>query len=515
MISVFLWRQSDLEPAGCLQIHGSRVTHYPVLSTYKFDTLELMFKRLPILPIIAFVSGFSLMTFELAAARVLAPSIGSSTYVWTSVIGVIIAALSLGYWVGGKMADARNRATDIAWLCLAIAATITMTLLTYLSLIDTTVQSVEDARMQGVVASLLLFAPTSFLIGILSPYLVKLKVTSLATSGQSFASLSAFESIGGITGTFITGFILFGYIGAREAFAVVVLLLLLSSWLIFPKVRWIERAVVSFVITVICLASLQIITPGHIDTASAHYSIFNGTLAGEPVRGIATGPNGTQSGVYINDPNKLVFWYTQRMAEVVAQAPKHDRILILGGGAFTLPQYLAKTYPDSTVDVVEIDPELADIARRYFHYADPKNVNMIFEDARTYVNKSKQTYDVILVDVYSDSSVPFSLMTKEYGQQLARLVAKDGVVVVNMIASPHGPCSELLHALDAPYRQSLQYAAYKTQQALNVKSNMIVAYSNRPVQWVGSLPLNLQVSQSYTDNYAPVERIQQNCQNAS
>lgn len=474
----------------------------------------MMYKKIPILPIIAFVSGFSLMTFELAAARVLAPSIGSSTYIWTSVIGVIIAALSIGYWMGGKMADARNRATDIAWLCLAIAATITMTLLTYLPLIDSTVQSIEDARMQGVVASLLLFAPTSLLIGILSPYLVKLKVTSLATSGQSFASLSAFESIGGITGTFITGFILFGYIGAREAFAVVVCLLLASSWLIYPKVRWVARATVSLAVALVCLASLQIATPGHIDTASAHYSIFDRSLAGQPVRGIATGPNGTQSGIYINQPNKLVFWYTQRMAEVVAQAPHQDRLLVLGGGAFTLPQYLAKTYPDSTVDVVEIDPELADIARQYFHYEDRENVNMIFEDARTYINKSQQKYDAILVDVYSDASVPFSLMTKEYGRQIERLLADDGVVIVNMIAGASGPCNELLKALDAPYRQSMPYAAYRTQSAHSAKSNMIVTYSKQPITWADSFPLNIHTSAAYTDNYAPVERIQQNCQNA-
>lgn len=474
-----------------------------------------MNKKLPILPIIAFVSGFSLMTFELAAARVLAPSIGSSTYIWTSVIGVIIAALSIGYWMGGKMADVRNRASDVAWLCLAIAATITITLLTYLPLIESTVDSIVDSRLQGVMASLQLFAPTSLLIGILSPYLVKLKVTSLATSGQSFASLSAFESIGGISGTFITGFILFGYIGAREAFAVVVFLLLVSSWLIAPKVRWVSRIIISSFIAIVCLVSLQVANPGHIDTATAHYSVFDRSLAGQPVRGISTGPNGTQSGVYINNPESLVFWYTLRMAEVVAEVPNKSHILVLGGGAFTLPQYLAKTYPDSTVDVVEIDPELADIARQYFYYEDPRNVNMIFEDARTYVNKSEQKYDAILVDVYSDSSVPFSLMTKEYGYQVERLLADDGVVIVNMIASAKGPCNELLKVLDAPYRQSMPYVVYKTQNAYSAKSNMIVAYSKQPIRWSGSFPLDIHTTAAYTDNYAPVERIQQNCQNAT
>ncbi|HEV7952366.1 MAG TPA: fused MFS/spermidine synthase [Candidatus Saccharimonadales bacterium] len=472
--------------------------------------------KLPILPIIAFVSGFSLMTFELAAARVLAPNIGSSTYVWTSVIGVIIAALSLGYWAGGKLADIRNRAVDLAWLCLAIAAAITLTLLNYQNLIESIVQSIEDSRVQGIVASLVLFAPASFLIGMLSPYLVKLRVTSLATSGQSFASLSALESIGGITGTFITGFVLFGYIGAREAFVAVILLLLASSWLIVPHMRWRGRMWTSLVIIVMCVGSLQMTNKKEIDTASAHYTIFDAfTRSGQPVRGIATGPGGTQSGIAVGQPDELVFWYTQQMAEVVASVSQRDRILILGGGAFTLPQYLANKYPDSTIDVVEIDPELATIAREHFEYKDPKNVNMIFEDARTYVNRSTQKYGIILVDVYSDSSVPFSLMTREYGQRIQRLLTDEGVIVVNMIANTTGPCRELLIALDAPYSLGLPHAAYKTNQPNETKSNMIVTYSKQPLDWAGSFPLTIHTPAIYTDNYAPAERLQQKCQNAA
>lgn len=473
-----------------------------------------MIKRLHILSLIAFVSGFSLMTFELAAARVLAPSIGSSTYIWTSVIGVIIAALSFGYWAGGKLADSRNQLTDLIWICLAIAGSITLTMLNYQSIIETAVQSLTDARVQGVYASIMLFAPTSFLIGLLSPYLVKLKVTSLETSGQSFASLSALESIGGITGTFVTGFILFGYIGAREAFAVVVFLLMITSWLVTPKWKWHQRAIASMVIALLCSIALLSANKGQIDTASAHYTVFDNVSKGEPVRGVATGPNGTQSGVYINQPDKLLFWYTQRMAEVVDQAPDKERILVLGGGAFTLPQYLAKKYPRSTIDVVEIDPKLADIARQYFFYSDPSNVNLIFADARTYLNESDKRYDVILVDAYSDASVPFSLMTKEYGDRIKHVMADNGVVAVNIIAGMHGACGVLLEALDAPYRQSLSHALYKIQNPGSPKSNMIVAYSAQPVRWEGSQSLNVQPIAAYTDNFAPVERIQQNCQNS-
>src|SRR5688500_5039253 len=117
-----------------------------------------------ILELAAFTSGFSLMAFELIGARMLAPTIGSSTYVWTSVIGIIIAALSVGYFLGGKLADSRNRQADIALLCLAVAASIGCMMLLFDSTMDWIVRLQTDLRFKGVIASLLLFAPTSLLI---------------------------------------------------------------------------------------------------------------------------------------------------------------------------------------------------------------------------------------------------------------------------------------------------------------------------------------------------------------
>src|SRR5690606_31378747 len=138
-----------------------------------------------------FTSGFALMAFELAAARILAPYIGSSTYVWTSVIGVIIASLSLGYYAGGRLADKHHRLAEVAWLCLASGVAVVLVIIFYQSVLEWIAMNIIDPRLQGVMASLLLFAPTSFLIGIKAPYLAKLKVTSLERTGQSVASLSA------------------------------------------------------------------------------------------------------------------------------------------------------------------------------------------------------------------------------------------------------------------------------------------------------------------------------------
>lgn len=468
--------------------------------------------RLGRLEAIAFISGFCLMVYELAGARILAPTIGSSTYVWTSVIGVIIAALSLGYWAGGKLADTRHRYKDIVTLCLASSISIIYTMITYGGLLEWVAASFDDPRLQGVVASLVLFAPTSFILGLLSPYLAKLNVQSLETSGSRIASLSALNSIGGIVGTFITGFVLFGYIGSHETFGIVATLMLLSSWLLLPRERWRTRAAISGIVVLYAVSPVQAAYGLHIDTPSAHYVVYDGQYKEQPIRGISTGPHATQSGVDIRNPDRLVFWYTQQISDIIAERHEPPRsVLFLGGGTFTLPQHVAKAYPDTQIDVVEIDPKLAGIAREHFFYQDPHNVQLIFNDARTYVNQTDKVYDVVVVDVYGDVSVPFGFMTREYGERIHAITAEGGVVITNMVAGLQGECGALFSAMDAPYRQYFSYARYSVEDSSKVFANHITTYSKQPFDWRGSSTLSFTDQVLYTDNYTPAERMQQAC----
>lgn len=464
------------------------------------------------LEVTAFVSGFVLMVYELAGARILAPSIGSSTYVWTSVIGIIIAALSLGYWMGGRVADSRGYMIDIARLCLAIGLSVAYTLVAYMTLLEWVAATFVDPRWQGVVASLLLFAPTSFLLGMLSPYLAKMNVRSLKTTGSSIASLSALNSMGGIVGTFTAGFVMFSYIGSHETLASLALVMVGLSWLIGPKIQWKIRAGLS-VIIVIVLASPQQVAQGiSIDTASARYTVFeNMPWTGGAIRAIATGPSAVQSGVYETRPNDLAFWYTQQLAGVVAASPQRKDILVLGGGAFTLPGYLADTYPESTVDVVEIDNELLAISREHFNYRDRPNLNLIFDDARAYINRAAKQYDIVIVDVYSDTHVPFTMLTREYGDKINAITQPGGTVAVNMIAGTREGCLTLLGALDAPYRAHLPHVRYVVENSQEPYDNIIAAYSREKREFPGLVPLDLPGSILYTDNFAPAEKLQDDC----
>ena len=466
------------------------------------------------LGVISFLIGFALMAYELVAARLLAPTIGSSIYVWTSVIGIIIAALSIGYWLGGKLADARQRPVDVALLCLITAACVVLTALAHPSVLQWVAESIEDTRIQGVIASLFLFAPTSFVLGLLSPYLAKLNIKELKTAGESVANLSALNSIGGIAGTFITGFILFSYIGSKETLIIVVLCLIVSSWLLVPKKFLNGRIIASALLIIIIILPVPA-TAGivaQIDTPSAHYTVSKMTYNSEPITALATGPGGIQSAVYANGTSDLVFWYTNYTAQLT-EAQDPARVLVLGGGAFTLPATLAEKLPNAVIDVVEIDPALEAISKKYFSYEDHKNVNLIFEDARAFINTNENKYDVIFVDVYGDSYVPFSMLTKEFSQKINASLKTDGMMILNAIVGLSGKCQELLAAIDDVYRPFYPYAFWETESGSEtIRGNYILAYSrdNKAPLQMKSLPV-VPKTTVYTDNFMPAERLHYEC----
>lgn len=275
------------------------------------------------LPVIAFVSGFVLMVFELAVARLLAPTLGSSVYVWTSVIGIVIAALSLGVWLGGNLADKRNARTDIVWLLISCSIAICFMLAASTGILDWLSNADYDQRIKGMLASLFLFAPTSFLIGTIGPYLAKFNVKSLETTGKSIANLDAMNAIGGIFGTFLTGFFLFALLGTRGIFFALILVLVGASWIIAPAVSSRKRVAYSVAAASIAFFSFMstqriAAMPAAIDTATAHYTVTEVMQRGQPIRLLSTGPRASQSGINASRPDKMIFWYTNELAHVVS-----------------------------------------------------------------------------------------------------------------------------------------------------------------------------------------------------
>ncbi len=473
---------------------------------------------------VAFISGFSLMVFELAGSRILSPVIGSSTYVWTSVIGVIIAALSLGYFMGGQLADSRHKTSDILWLLIICAGCMVITLLLYDSLLSWLISSKLDVRLQAIAASLVLFAPASLVLGAISPYLAKLHTTSLGTTGRSIALLSALNSLGGITGTFLAGFVFFGYIGSRQTLLLLIALLLLTSFLTLEKPSFRKQIRSSLII--IATGSLLLAASANqagvlatIETPTASYQVKDVTYNGEAVRVLTMGPGGYQSGIFLDGRQELPFNYAREMARGVELYGPAKSILIIGGGSFTLPQYLAQLYPETLVDVVEIDPKLESIAKQYFDYQAPKNVRIITEDGRRYVNQATDRYDVVLTDAFSDTGIPFTLTTREFASEIKRLLRPSGVVINNVIASENKGCRDLLGGINSSFKNSFGSGRIKSlsSTSLQRRQNILLSYAANNPAWLTSFGGQTETSATdvlLTDERAPIERFHHSCLNS-
>jgi spermidine synthase len=166
--------------------------------------------------------------------------------------------------------------------------------------------------------------------------------------------------------------------------------------------------------------------------------------------------------------------------------------------------------------VVEIDPKLRDIAKQYFNYRDHPNVTIIAADARTFVNSNQKKYDIIVADVYNGISVPFPLATTEYVQKVQGSLRPHGVVLANFIGSNTSTCGPMLGALHTTYSQSFsEYRVFpQIEKTLSRIQNVVVLYANEPLDSATDDPLSHELmphGRVLHDNFAPVERLEQNC----
>ncbi len=163
--------------------------------------------------------------------------------------------------------------------------------------------------------------------------------------------------------------------------------------------------------------------------------------------------------------------------------------------------------------MVEIDPELATIARDYFGYRGSDRITEYFDDARRFVNQATSQYDVILVDAYGDGTIPFALTTLEYGQQIERLLADDGIVIANVIGGLlGGACQKVTEAVDAAYRAYLPNGYYTTERGeQEPRTNIITVYGRHKIDLPGLTAMPFAPGQAYLDNRAPTEQLYHQC----
>jgi spermidine synthase len=473
--------------------------------------------------LIAVVNGAIVMVLEIVGARIIAPQFGSSVYVWTAVIGVILGALSAGYWYGGKLADQEATDRGLSVILGFAAAVLLVSLMVRELSLRVAGMLPSDIRLQALVAALLLFAPTNFLLGTVSPYLAKLKIATLDTAGASVGRLYAAGTFGSIVGTFAAGYWLVAWLGNRALGLWLVVGLVAASLMAYRRRLVWQRAALGLVAVGLLLTPpLERLSPGvgrtlvyDGDSAYTRWQVQDVTFKGRTRRLLTSDRSASQSGVYLDNANEPVFGYT-RAFMVVAQAVKPKRVLVIGGGTYTVPRMLVQADPAVRVDVVEIDPKLDELATQYFGYKADVRVRVVHADGRTFLNANRTQYDLVLMDAFSSVVPPFQLTTREAVERLAQSLAPRGVVAVNLISAREGTEGGFARAEYATYREQfgqVELVPTDTRVPAERRQNLVLIATQdgareQLVQTAfgdnGRQPVPGRV---LTDDYAPVEQM--------
>jgi spermidine synthase len=392
--------------------------------------------------LIVFVSSFCTMALELVAGRLLAPYIGVSLYTWTSIIGVVLAGISLGNYLGGRLADRAPAQTTLGWiLFLAGASTLGLLLVA---------QAATSANLTMPLVPKIVFLTTVIfflpccLLGMVSPLVVKLTLKDIKDTGSTIGTIYAFSSLGSIAGTFATGFYLISMMGTHYIVALVGLTLVLMAILLGRLGSTTLQVVI--VLGVLGLLGWQVSTRSALATdckLETDYYCIKWTdevnTAQQPMRRLIL-DHLVHSFVVLEDPTHLEYGYEKIYAEMARYLSPEGRAIsamFIGGGGYTFPRYLETLYPGSRLDVVEIDPGVTRVAYQYLGLPVTSTIRSFNEDARQYVTREspQAQYDLILGDAFNDLSVPYHLTTLEFSQRVSQFLKPEGLYLINVIDS--------------------------------------------------------------------------------
>lgn len=409
-----------------------------------------------------FVCGALVMIYEIIGSRIVSPFIGTSTYVWTSLIGVILGALSLGYWLGGSMADKRPDAKVLAYAIFLAGALVSLTILSRDPVLAAIAAAPIGLELKSMAAALLLFAPASVALGFVIPYAVKLRTLSLADSGRTVGRLYALSTIGSIVGTFAAGFVLIPFAGSIRTLYLIAAVLFGMSFLLVPMAlsRANIGALVLFVFAVAgselaAYAQFRLIALHDIDTEYNRVRVFDTADPenGRPLRAMMIDPHFVQSAIYL-DGDDPALKYSRFYHLARHYKPDFSSALMIGGAGYTFPREFLRTYPRASMDVVEIDPGMTRIARNHFGLEDDPRLKIFHRDGRMFLNGAPpEQYDVVFMDAFTSLfSVPYHLTTIEAARQIHSILKSDGVAIFNLGSALEGDSGRFFQAEYATYR---------------------------------------------------------------
>lgn len=426
------------------------------------------------------------MSVEMMASRLFAPSFGDSVFVWGSLIGVIMLALALGYWQGGKRADKNPHYSTLSHIVM-LAGFFVILIPSASPFVLEFIQLIGLGDTYGpLVASVILLTIPTMLLGMVSPYAVRLSTQNIVKLGSISGSLSTINTIGSILGTFFTVFVLIPNFGIRE--------ILLSLGVLLVGISlvgrdWRDWLIVVFLVTILILpdvvmgGKLHVLGGTTVYKTESPYSTL--TVVDKESEGIRTLylNNMPHSAMYLNGSESSVYKYTDYFNLGFGYNRDIKNVLFIGGGGFSSPKHFLERYPQVSMDVVEIDPDVIEIAYDYFRVPrDEPRLDVYSMDGRAFLEEAGN-YDLIVLDAYSDTYVPFHLMTIEFHQELIEHLNPGGVITSNLISSLVGDTSELLWCeVETVRRFYPQVDLYTTRySSAGLVQNIVMVATTNPI----------------------------------
>ncbi len=392
-----------------------------------------------------FITGAAVLIFEVGAMRLLAPYYGAALTVVSSVLSVILFALSLGYFVGGRLAD--RHPTPRLLFTIIGSGGLVMLILLYVALL--TLPSLAPAlgyAFGPLLISFLIFFIPAGLLGTDSPYVAKLLASGTDTEGQAVGTVFFLSTIGSIVGSLLAGFYLiptFGLTNTLTATGVIIVLWSILAYTLIEKqtthsISIIGAAIICVIVLLLQIQAVPTTSRGTLlyekDGLYAKLLVYDESIGGTTYRFLKNDTN--FSSAIVPNSYEIAFPYAELALTYHDMVPDAQSYLVLGGGAFTIPRHVHHDNPTISIDTVEIEPYLPAIATQYFDAPTASHLRTHTMDARVFLETTTTTYDVIFSDVMNSGHyIPPHLLTREFFVALKRALSPDGVAYLNYIGS--------------------------------------------------------------------------------
>jgi spermidine synthase len=481
----------------------------------------------PPLGLVVFVVGSASLGSEIAAARLLAPYFGDSTIIWANTIGVVLVALSVGYWIGGRLADRDATPAGLHRLVLIAAALLAVVPFLAGPFLGAAVDALDTVQAGAFVGSLVgvlvLVATPVLVLGMVSPFAIRLALREIDDAGKTSGRLYALSTLGSLVGTFLSALLFIPLVGTRRTFLAFALALAVVGLLGIARARWalVPAAVLVALVLPVGIVKAQSDAGRVVADADTEYQYARVIQSPGGERRLELNEGQAihsliRPGSYLTDG----YWDDMIVLPAAARGGAPPRsVAILGNAGGTVARALGHYWPDTLIDGVEIDGDVSELGRRWFDMRAPR-LRTHTEDARPFLRRTKERYDAILVDAYRQPYIPFYLSTREFFALASDRLRPGGRVIINV---GHPARSDALEkVLTATMRESFASVVRVPSESTNTilvaggadltPASLGPAVARLPADLRERAALDAQIAapglgggRVYTDDRAPVE----------